>query len=109
MASTDDIGSRGESNFEVLVTKIKRRDRQPLFRTHFLGDKFGALDYLVELVGFRGGSAHCFVQVKTTTRGYTSLAPQRLRVDVTQKDIDRMIAFPAPTYVVGVDEPREQA
>ena len=27
----------------------------------------------------------------------------RLRVQVTQDDIDRMVAYPAPSYVVGID------
>ena len=36
--------------------------------------------------------------------GYTA-EENRLRVQVTQDDIDRMVAYPAPTYVVGIDEP----
>jgi hypothetical protein len=43
-----------------------------------------------------------FVQVKGTAQGYTAKKP-RLKVKVTQQDIDRMVAVPAPTYVLGVD------
>lgn len=43
-----------------------------------------------------------FVQVKGTTLGYTA-EDHRLRVQVTQDDIDRMVACPAPTYAVGID------
>jgi hypothetical protein len=33
----------------------------------------------------------------------------RLRVEVSEKDIRRMVAYPAPTYVIGVYEPEERA
>jgi hypothetical protein len=42
------------------------------------------------------------VQVKGTTLGHT-VEEHRLRVQVTQDDIDRMVACPAPTCVVGMD------
>jgi len=42
------------------------------------------------------------VQVKGTRLGYTA-EENRLRVQVTQDDIARMVACPAPTYVVGID------
>jgi len=40
--------------------------------------------------------------VKGTTQGYTK-DPARLKVQVSQEDVDRMVACPAPTYVVGID------
>lgn len=43
---------------------------------------------------------------KELTRGQT---PPRLRVEVSEKDIRRMSAFPAPTYVIGVHEVEERA
>ena len=42
------------------------------------------------------------MQVKGTRLGYTA-KENRLRVQVTQDDIDRMVGCPAPTYVVGID------
>ncbi len=42
------------------------------------------------------------MQVKGTTLGYT-VEERRLRVQVTQDDIDRMVACPVPAYVVGID------
>jgi hypothetical protein len=47
-----------------------------------------------------------FVQVKTTTKGFTS-NPPRLKVQVSQADVDRMIGWQAPSYVVGIDEPNQ--
>lgn len=40
--------------------------------------------------------------MKATTQGYTA-DPVRLKVQVSQEDVDRMVACPAPTYVVGID------
>jgi hypothetical protein len=65
-----------------------------------LGDKYPAFDYIVEVVD--RPAYFFFVQVKGTTLGYTA-EEHRLRVQVTQDDIDRMVACPAPTYVVGID------
>jgi hypothetical protein len=44
------------------------------------------------------------VKVKTTRQ-----SPPRLRVEVAEKDIRRMVVYPAPTYVVGVHEGEERA
>jgi hypothetical protein len=45
------------------------------------------------------------VQVKSTARGYEKIDGDRyLNVRVSKKDLDRLAAFPAPTYVVGIDE-----
>ncbi|CAN5704806.1 hypothetical protein BH23PLA1_BH23PLA1_44780 [soil metagenome] len=109
MTATDDIGLRGESIFVVRITEPCGPDQSPLFRPHFLGEKFPTLDHLVELVGLEGRSAYFFAQVKTTTRGCTTTPPQRLRVSVSQVDINRMLVYPAPTYVIGIDERTEQA
>lgn len=40
--------------------------------------------------------------MRGTTQGYTK-DPVRLKVQVSQEDIDRMVACPAPCYVVGID------
>jgi hypothetical protein len=47
-----------------------------------------------------------FVQVKTTRQGYTQ-RNHRLKIQVVSEDIQRLIAYPAPTYVVGIDERNE--
>jgi hypothetical protein len=51
-----------------------------------------------------------FVQVKTTRKVFLrSHHPPRLQVAVSERDIRRMVAYPAPTYVVGVHEEEERA
>ncbi len=72
----------------------------PYFRPRFLGDKYPTFDYIVELVDHP--EYFFFGQVKGTTQGYTK-DPVRLKVQVSQEDIDRMVAIPAPTYIVGID------
>jgi hypothetical protein len=91
--------------FVVVMTELCDRE-EPYFRPRFLGDKFPTFDYLLELVDHPG--YYFFVQVKTTTRGFTQ-QQRRLRVQVSQTDVDRMVAWPAPTYVVGIDEPNRDA
>jgi hypothetical protein len=103
MASGDDIGGRGEAIFSVLITDFCGRSR-PYFRPHFLGEKFPTLDFQVELLGAGARPPYFFVQVKTTRQGYTTKGPRRLKIKVSQRDVRRMAAYPAPTYVVGIDE-----
>jgi hypothetical protein len=95
----EDIGERGQWLFSLLITDLCGRD-DPFFRPRFLGDKYPTFDYIIEVVDRPW--YFFFVQVKGTTMGYTA-EENRLRVQVTQDDIDRMIAYPAPTYVVGID------
>lgn len=76
------------------------RARRAVLRPRFLGDKHPTFDYIVEVVD--RPSSFFFVQVKGTALGYTA-KKHRLRVQVAQDDIDRMVACPAPTYLVGID------
>ena len=109
MPSSDDIGGRGEAIFFVRMTQPTGPDREPLFRPHFLGEKFPTFDYLVELIDPEAKPSYFFVQVRSTSRGYTAAVPARLKVRVPQDDINRMLSYPAPTYVVGIDDNTEQA
>jgi hypothetical protein len=108
--SRDDIGNRGEAIFRVRITDPYGPGKSPLFRPYHFGEKFPTLDFLIELVGLPAARvAYFFVQVKATTQGLTRKAPVRLRVGVSQDDIDRMLVYPGPTYVVGVDCQTERA
>ena len=97
--SKEDIGDRGQWLFPILMTELCGR-AEPYFRPRFLGDKYPTFDFIVELVDHP--AYYFFVQVKGTNQGYTK-DPVRLKIQVSQEDIDRMVAYPAPTYVVGVD------
>jgi hypothetical protein len=104
----DDIGSRGEYIFCARVMVFCGR-RLPYFRPRFLGEKAQTLDYVVELVDAAGAAPFFFVQVKATRQGYTKGPPRRLKVGVSGADVRRLTLIPAPTYLVGIDEPGEVA
>lgn len=97
------IGKRGESMFQTLIMEFGDR-QEPFFNPFFFGDTFPTLDHYVELMG-AAARYYFFVQVKSTSKGYKQVhGERRLKVSVTKKDVDRLVAFPAPTYVVGIDE-----
>jgi Domain of unknown function (DUF4365) len=111
MGITDVIGGRGEAIAFARLARVCRADVDlPYVWPHYLGEKCETFDFLVELVDAGEMTPFFFVQVKTTRKGFTtSQSPPRLRVEVAEKDIRRMIAYPAPTYVVGVHEGEERA
>lgn len=108
MRSKDDIGDRGESIFKVRITQPCGTPPEPLFRAVFLGEKKATLDFMVELIGLHKRSAYCFIQVKTTIKEVKPNA-KTLKVGIKQVDIARMVRYPGPTYIVGVDETAETA
>jgi hypothetical protein len=74
-----------------------------------LGEKCETFDFLVELVDAGEKTPYFFVQVKTTRKEFTKTrTPPRLRVNVSEKDVRRMVSYPAPTYVVCVHEGEER-
>jgi hypothetical protein len=82
---------------------------QPYFWPRYLGEKGQLFDFLVELVGAGEKTPFFFVQVRSTRKDFTRQVPPRLRVEVSQTEVRRMVAYPAPTYVVGVHEVQERA
>jgi hypothetical protein len=110
MGITDFIGGRGEAiAFARLTTLCREGSDLPYFWPHFLGEKCETFDFLVELVDAGETTPFFFVQVKATRKGFTrSQAPPRLQVQVSERDVRRMVAYPAPTYVVGVHEGEER-
>ena len=107
MGRRDEIGTRGEALFTAAIMNFCGRER-PYFVSHFLGDKFQTLDFIVELVGVEEAALYFFVQVRTTRRGY-SKGGARLKVSLRKEAILRMRMYPAPTYLVGIDEVGKKA
>jgi hypothetical protein len=101
----DLLGQRGEALFYVMITKYNGHEI-PLFKPQFLGDKWPSVDFIVELTNHQAQMIpYFFVQVKTTRRGYTD--QNRLKLHVHKDNIQRLASFPAPTYLVGIDEIKE--
>jgi hypothetical protein len=110
MGITDFIEGRGEALAYASLAKFCRDDRLPYFWPHYLGEKFQTFDFLVELLDAGEQTPYFFVQVKTTRKAFTKThTPPRLRVEVSEEDVRRMIAYPAPTYVIGVHQGTERA
>jgi hypothetical protein len=107
MDARDDLGRRGEIIFCARITNFCGRSL-PYFRTHFLGEKTQTLDFMVELVDAAEHTRFFFAQVRTTWKGYTK-KERRLKVGMPAEDVLRFSLVPAPTYLVGVDEPQEIA
>lgn len=98
----DALGQRGEALFITLITRFYSSN-DPLFKVQFLGDKWQYIDFFVELIGAVNVIPYFFVQVKTTREGYTKKL-NRLKVKVSQEGIRGLTLYPAPTYIVGIDE-----
>ena len=102
----NELGQRGENLFSVLITRFYGRDK-PIFRPQFLGDKWRTSDFIVELIDdTTSATPYFFVQVKTTRQGYDQ--QNRLKVQISTEDMQKLAALPAPTYVVGIDDVNEQ-
>ena len=98
----DALGERGEAIFRLLITEFDGAPG-PAFRPYFLGDKWPVADFIVELIGVTAATPYFFVQVKATRAGYTKQR-RRLRITVNSGSVASLAAYPAPTYIVGIDE-----
>ncbi|AFY33571.1 DUF4365 domain-containing protein [Calothrix sp. PCC 7507] len=102
----DALGQRGEAIFTVLMTEFHSQ-AGPIFKPQFLGDKWQYVDFIVELVGNGQSVPFFFVQVKTTREGYTKQL-KRLKVKVRKEHVMGLASYPAPTYIVGIDETQKR-
>jgi hypothetical protein len=107
MSPKDHLGKRGESIAFVRLTEVCKADDLPYFLPHFLGDKAPLFDAFVELVDAGDKTPIFLAQVKSTREGYDDNG--RLKVKVTKEDVIAMVKYPAPTYVIGIDEKGEKA
>lgn len=91
--------------FVALMTEA-HSDDGAIFNIRFLDDKLPHVDCIVELVGQKDYIPFCFVQLKSTKTGYTK-KDNRLKVKFSQESISGLSLYPAPTYIVGIDEKEE--
>jgi hypothetical protein len=107
MDRRDHTGKRGESIAIVRLTEVCQENDLPYFLVHFLGDKSPLFDAMVELVAAGNRTPFFLAQVKSTRKGYNEFG--RLQVTVSKSDVVAMVLYPAPTYIVGIDERTERA
>lgn len=73
-----------------------------MFRTTYLGDKYPAVDFLVDLVGKTDRPrGFFFIQVKGSTT--SSPVAARLTIDVAKERFNTLAGLSAPTYLIGAD------
>jgi hypothetical protein len=99
--TSDQIGKRAELWVSLdLSCSVGRGYDRPLFRVAEFGEKHPTVDFLVDALGPDGTSTgFFFVQVK----GTTVPSATRLGIEVPVDRFNRLVAIPAPTYVIGVD------
>jgi hypothetical protein len=99
----DVTGFRGEKIVELCLTDYSAFAK-PLFRPAFLGDKWPAVDFYVELNCIRGRRPYFLIQAKATSSKLSAGATS-LRISSTKNDVARLLQIPGPTYILGVHEP----
>src|SRR5688572_5392436 len=99
----DVTGFRGEKIVELCLTDYSAFPR-PLFRPAFLGDKWPAVDFYVELNDVRGKRPYFLIQCKATAAALTGRSTS-LAISSRRDDIARLLQIPGPTYILGVHEP----
>jgi hypothetical protein len=100
MNQSNAIGKRGESIFEVLLTKYIAQKKRRLFDIAFLGDKFPTVDFYVELLNGGATKAFFFASVKSTRQ-------PSLNISVPFRELKELSRYDVPTYIFGIDEKRE--
>jgi Ni,Fe-hydrogenase I large subunit len=102
----DVTGFRGEKLVELCLTEYSTLPA-PLFRPGFLGDKWPALDFYVELTSSIGSGMYFFGQAKATT-GKLTKRSKVLKISSDLDDVERLRKIPAPTYIFGIHEPSKR-
>jgi len=99
----DVTGFRGEKIVELCLTEYAAFV-EPLFRPGFLGDKWPAIDFYVELRSVPNMRPYFLGQAKTTSTT-DGLDADAIYITADRHDVERLLAIPGPTYVLGVHEP----
>lgn len=102
----DVTGSRGEKIVDLCLTDYSSFPAR-LFEPAFLGAKWPALDFYVELRTTGGAGLFFFGQAKSTAAALSRRA-RVLQISTDREDIDRLRRIPAPTYIMGVHEPSKR-
>ena len=102
MTESDRIGSHGEFVFQALIGRMCRK--KFYFHPIHMGEKHPIIDMVVELHDPTNVQSMFYVQVKSTTLGYTGTGiDERLRVEISSSDIEQLKKSPGPTYIAGID------
>lgn len=103
---SNDIGSRGESIFGMLLSRYFD-SYGSLFKPIFLGDKYPTVDFYVDLLNYSDKKGFFFASIKTTTQGYTA-GKNKLKIHVSKEELNELTKFPVPVYIFGIDAIEEK-
>jgi hypothetical protein len=103
----DHISVRGELLFGTMITRYHPELGYRFEPPRHLGDKKRTIDFYVELISPGTSPAYFLAQVKATRQRYT-VRETRLKVGIRDAPMRRLAAYPAPTYVIGIDERNER-
>lgn len=108
--STNFRGSRGEAIFQTRIMDFCGNPL-PFFDAHFMGDKFPIFDHIVNVVENAGVTAFFFAQVKTSHGKYETRkdGKQYLCVAISKDELNAIVAYPGPAYLIGIDDTAERA
>jgi hypothetical protein len=101
--TTEQIGKLAEYIVSTDLSRpVKGGYERALFRMTHLGDAYPTIDFLVDILG-PGAEAQgfFFARVKGTVQKASSAG--RLPVAMRPDRFNKMVAIPAPTYLIGVD------
>lgn len=102
MLTPDQIGHIAEAAADAdLSYPVSSPRERVIFKPTYLGDKYPVVDFLVDILAPDSRPiGYFFAQVKGTTR---TLSAARLPITVSADGFNRLVAVPAPTYLIGVD------
>ncbi len=102
MPANGRIGTHGEFVFQALISR--RCGRKFYFHPIHMGEKHPTADMVVELLDPTNVQSLFYVQVKSSTLGCSGTgAAEKLKVDISREDIEKLKGYPGPTYIAGID------
>lgn len=89
---------------ELLATIfLSRKTRRGyLFKTVLIGGKYPSIDIYAEIIGNNFPKNYCFIQVKSTIKGYT-VEENKLKIQVPVDKLNKLADFNGPSYLIGID------
>jgi hypothetical protein len=100
----DFVGERGELIAMLRLTDF--HNRGPMFRPRLLGEKWPSVDLFVQLEGVQGQTPFFLVQVRATKQ---PIRGSLLPISIDKTTIAELAGYPAPGYIIGVDERNKEA
>ncbi len=90
------------SELLAAISLTRNTSQGYLFRTVLIAGKWPAIDIYAEVIGDSVPKNYCFIQVKSTTLGYTA-RDNKLRIQIPKTKLNKLAEFNGPSYLIGID------